>query len=236
MMNKNQKMIMALLFSFVLWISLAGCSLQDKIEEYSRDKEQCYLNPENITQFFYKENTYTILEDIVSNGELGEWIGYIQQYPLSLEEFDMSDYMKRIEMQASSLCFTNKIRFYMETETDIGHFKADKWLLERAIMNVINNALDYSPTRGTIYVIVQKIDHFLQICITDEGIGFSPEALSHAREQFFMGDHSRNSNMHFGLELYITDSIIRQHNGQLILKNSDKTKGAQVIIKIPYKK
>lgn len=124
----------------------------------------------------------------------------------------------------------------METETDIGHFKADKWLLERAIMNVINNALDYSPTGGTIYVIVQKIEHFLQISITDEGIGFSSEALSHAREQFFMGDHSRNSNIHFGLGLYITDSIIRQHNGQLILKNSDKTKGAQVIIKIPYKK
>lgn len=80
MMNKNKKMIMALLFSFVLWISLAGCSLQDKIEEYSRDKEQCYLNPENITQFFYKENTYTILEDIVSNGKLGEWIGYIRQF------------------------------------------------------------------------------------------------------------------------------------------------------------
>lgn len=160
----------------------------------------------------------------------------IAGYPLSLEEFDMSDYMKRIEMQASLLCFTNKICFHMETETDIGHFKADKWLLERAIMNVINNALDYSPTEGTIYVIVQKIEHFLQISITDEGIGFSSEALSHAREQFFMGDHSRNSNIHFGLGLYITDSIIRQHNGQLILKNSDKTKGAQVIIKIPYKK
>ncbi|MCI9461423.1 MAG: sensor histidine kinase, partial [Oscillibacter sp.] len=56
----------------------------------------------------------------------------------------------------------------------------------------------------------------------------------HAQEQFFMGNKSRTSNMHFGMGLYITSSIIKQHNGQLILKNSDKAKGAQVIIKIPY--
>ena len=44
----------------------------------------------------------------------------------------------------------------METGADLGTFKADKLLLERAIMNVIGNASDYSPLKGTIYVEVQK--------------------------------------------------------------------------------
>ncbi len=74
------------------------------------------------------------------------------------------------------------------------HTKADKLLLERAIMNVISNALDHSPPQGTIYVTVQKTDCFLHISITDEGGGFTPEALHHAQEQFFMGDKSRTSN------------------------------------------
>ncbi len=78
-MNKNRKMFIVLLFAFVVCFSLVGCSLQDKIEEYSSDKEQCYLNTENVTQFSYKGNDYTILEDTVSNGGLGEWIGYIRQ-------------------------------------------------------------------------------------------------------------------------------------------------------------
>ena len=77
-MNKNRKMIV-LLFALFVCFSLAGCSLQDKIEEYSSNKEQCYLNMENVAQFSYKGNDYTILEDTVSNGELGEWIGYIRQ-------------------------------------------------------------------------------------------------------------------------------------------------------------
>ena len=77
-MNRNRKM-MVLLFAFVVCFSLAGCSLQDKIEEYSSGKEQCYLNTENVTQFSYNGYDYTILEDTVSNDGLGEWIGYIRQ-------------------------------------------------------------------------------------------------------------------------------------------------------------
>ena len=45
--------------------------------DYSR--AQCYLNKENVTQFSYKGNDYTILADTISNSELGEWIGYIRQ-------------------------------------------------------------------------------------------------------------------------------------------------------------
>ena len=155
-------------------------------------------------------------------------------YQLHLEKFDIADYMRRIETQASSLCLTKGICLHMETGADLGALKADKLLLERAIMNVISNALDYSPTQGTIYVTAQMTDCFLHISITDEGSGFTPETLHHAQEQFFMGDKSRTSNMHFGMGLYITSSIIKQHDGQLILSNSKKTGGAQVIIKIPY--
>ena len=155
-------------------------------------------------------------------------------YQLQVEKIDIADYMEQIEAQASALCVTKEIRLNMETETDRGCFEADKLLLERAIMNVVNNALEYSPQRGTIYVETQRKENFLQVIITDEGAGFTNEDLRHAREQFFMGDHSRSSNMHFGMGLYITNSIVKQHNGELTLKNSDKTGGAEVTIKIPY--
>ena len=64
------KKMMILLFAVIICLSLAGCSLQDKIGDYSR--EQCYLNKENVTQFSYKGNDYTILADTVSNSGLGE--------------------------------------------------------------------------------------------------------------------------------------------------------------------
>ena len=64
----------------------SGCPCRRKINDYASDKEECYLNEENVTQFSYKENNYTILEDTVSNDELGEWIGYIRQLAAVDEE------------------------------------------------------------------------------------------------------------------------------------------------------
>ncbi|MCI9079018.1 MAG: HAMP domain-containing histidine kinase [Lachnospiraceae bacterium] len=176
-----------------------------------------------------------------SSGQIGFYIKTlidisrtVAGYQPNLEEFDISGYMEQIEAQTNALCLTKGICLRMEKGINLGTFKADRLLLERAIMNVVANALDYSPPKGTIYADVQKANGFLYISITDEGGGFTLEALHHAQEQFFTGDKSRTSNMHSGMGLYITSSIIKQHNGQLILKNSDKTKGAQVIIKIPY--
>ncbi len=78
-MNKSIRIMTALLVALIVCFPLAGCSLQDKIEEYSNDKEQCNLNTENVTQFSYKGSSYTILEDTVTNGGLGEWVGYIRR-------------------------------------------------------------------------------------------------------------------------------------------------------------
>lgn len=109
-----------------------------------------------------------------------------------------------------------------------------KLLLERAIMNVVNNALDYSPQDSSISISMMGDNGSLKISVTDAGPGFSQEDLLHAEEQFYMADRSRSSNLHFGMGLFITKSIVQQHGGQLILSNSEKTGGAQVTISIPY--
>jgi hypothetical protein len=78
-MNKQMTIVRVLLAAFTLCFAFAGCSLQGKIEEFSSDKEQCFLNTENVTQFTYKGDSYTILEETIPNSSLGEWIGYIRR-------------------------------------------------------------------------------------------------------------------------------------------------------------
>ena len=136
--------------------------------------------------------------------------------------------------QIDALCQTKKIGLQMELEHLPDVLSADKLLLERAIMNVINNAMDYSPQDSSIHISIIGGKQHLKITVTDAGPGFSQEDLLHAKEQFYMADHSRSSNMHFGMGLFITKSIVQQHGGQLDLSNSEKTGGAQVTISIPY--
>lgn len=155
-------------------------------------------------------------------------------YQLHMENIDLAIYLKKIETEVDALCQTKKIALKMTVKDLPASMTADKLLLERAIMNVVNNTLDYSPKGSTIYISVIGGMGNLQISVTDEGEGFSQEALLHAQEQFYMVDRSRSSNLHFGMGLFIVKSIVEQHHGELILENSKETGGAKVIMKLPF--
>lgn len=155
-------------------------------------------------------------------------------YQLHMEDIDLPAYTKQLREQIDALCQTKKIGLQVEIEHLPAVLSADKLLLERAIMNVVNNALDYSPQNSSISISMMGDNGSLKISVTDAGPGFSQEDLLHAEEQFYMADRSRSSNLHFGMGLFITKSIVQQHDGQLILSNSEITGGAQVTISIPY--
>ena len=155
-------------------------------------------------------------------------------YQLHMEDIDLPAYIKQLREQIDALCQTKKIGLQVEIEHLPAVLSADKLLLERANMNVVNNALDYSPQDSSILISMMGDNGSLKISVTDAGPGFSQEDLLHAEEQFYMADRSRSSNLHFGMGLFITKSIVQQHGGQLILSNSEKTGGAEVTISIPY--
>ncbi len=154
-------------------------------------------------------------------------------YRLCAKEIRLSDFLKQIEVQAKALCNGKNIRFRMEREKLPERMSADKRLLERAILNVISNAVEYSPQDSTVVMDIRGETNVLQFSLTDEGYGFSPEGLLHAKEQFYMSDQSRGRKMHYGMGLYITKNIVEQHKGALLLDNSEETGGARVTIRIP---
>ena len=153
-------------------------------------------------------------------------------YQLHMEDINLPAYVEQLQGQIAALCQTKKIGLQIEIESLPAVLSADKLLMERAILNVVNNALDYSPQDSHISILIAGDKRSLKITVTDAGPGFSQEDLLHAEEQFYMADRSRSSNLHFGMGLFITKSIVRQHGGQLILSNSEKTGGAQVTILI----
>ena len=155
-------------------------------------------------------------------------------YQLHMEDINLPAYVEQLQGQVAALCQTKKIGLQIEIESLPAVLSADKLLMERAILNVVNNALDYSPQDSSISISMMGDNGSLKISVTDAGPGFSQEDLLHAEEQFYMADRSRSSNLHFGMGLFITKSIVQQHDGQLILSNSEKTGGAQVTISIPY--
>lgn len=196
----------------------------DLIRETKLDEEQ-QLYAEYITES--SEQMYTYIKLLI------EISRFLVGYQSKIEEINTDEYLRHIEMQASGLCSLRKIHLQVNVLSIPQKLKIDTLLMERAIMNVIDNALEYSSEGGTIYIRVQVKADYLEISIIDEGIGFSKEALKYAKEKFFMDDSSRSSRLHFGMGLYITSSILKQHGGKIILENSVETHGAKVSMKIP---
>lgn len=79
-MNKITNIFRSMFLIFCVCALLSGCSVvQNQIEEYSNDKEQCLLDDENVTRFTYRNEYYIILDDTVANENLGKWVGYIRK-------------------------------------------------------------------------------------------------------------------------------------------------------------
>lgn len=157
-----------------------------------------------------------------------------ENFPFRRENVKLSSLLQEIRTQAKGLCAVKNIYLEWGENVNREYIFADSEQLIRVFANVLSNAIEYTPAGKAVFFEVYEKDNSILCSITDMGSGFSPEALKHATELFFMDEQSRQSKSHYGIGLYVADSIIAKHGGQLILSNSEKTGGTQVIIKIPY--
>jgi signal transduction histidine kinase len=93
--------------------------------------------------------------------------------------------------------------------------------------------VDFSKETGTIIFKAEGTSDTIRFCVVDSGNGFSAEALKSAKQQFYMGDKSRTSKSHYGMGLFIANTLAMQHGGSLVLDNSAETGGAKVTLEIP---
>ncbi len=114
---------------------------------------------------------------------------------------------------------------------------ADKYGIERVILNIISNAIKYTPENGVIKVYVGFVYNDAYIKVIDNGIGIPEADLSRIFERFYRVDKARSRELGgTGLGLPIAKEIIEQNNGSIDIK-SEVDKGTEVVIRIPvYKK
>lgn len=154
-------------------------------------------------------------------------------YSMNKENLDTDAFLAELRGQISALAAVKKISLYFESGNLPQHFRADEELLKRAVLNVASNAVDFSPENGTLQFKAEGTGGRLRFCIVDSGGGFSAEALKSAKQQFYMGDKSRTGKSHYGMGLFIANTIAMQHGGSLGLENDPETGGGKVTIEIP---
>lgn len=116
-----------------------------------------------------------------------------------------------------------------------GHagFAGDRSMLRRALSNLLDNALRFTPAGGSIKVQINDSAQHLSLNIENSGEGIAQEALPRLFDRFYRADPARRegSSEHAGLGLAITQSIIRAHGGQI---RCESAKGwTRFVIELP---
>lgn len=194
------------------------------IKETCQDSEQGRYNGYVLNSVEEIEHYLKLLIDMTKSEET------LVLKPVKIET---KAFLKKLAEQEKALVSEKKLQLINEQEEIPEFFYGDEELLYRSIINVIANAVEYSPKEGKLFFKVSECENNLQFLIADSGKGFSKEELESAAEQFYRGDKSRNSKNHYGIGLYITKSFVKLHKGYIELSNSTELGGAQVVLKIP---
>ena len=118
---------------------------------------------------------------------------------------------------------------------DVPLVKADRYGIERVILNILTNSIKYTPQNGNIKIYVGFVYNDAYIKVIDNGIGIPEEDLPRIFERFYRVDKARTRELGgTGLGLSIAKEIIEQNKGSIDIK-SEFEKGTEVVIRIPVK-
>ena len=110
---------------------------------------------------------------------------------------------------------------------------ADKDKISQVIVNLLSNALKYTPKGGEVQVSVKSFDESVEITVKDTGEGIPPVDLPHIFERFYRADKSRNRlTGGAGIGLTITKAIIDAHKGSIRVK-SKVNEGTEFTVTLP---
>lgn len=147
---------------------------------------------------------------------------------------------ERIEFNLSDLvntCIDNFGHLYSDRKLvcdceEIMLVKGNQGRLEQVIMNLISNAVKYSP-RGTDIILISRIEGKKAIvAVTDSGIGLSDEQKKRIFERFYRVKDEKFLTSGLGMGLFISSEIIKSHGGALMV-SSEYGKGSTFSLELP---
>lgn len=146
-----------------------------------------------------------------------------------LEKFDIREML--IDL-TETFSYSNKTHTILE---DLGEqpvlVEGDRQRIEQALINLITNAIKYSPDADKIYISLKTSFNKVRVQVRDEGLGLTDEQKVQLFTRFYRADNNRGISG-LGLGLYLTKQIIDRHQGNIEVK-SKLGEGSEFIVTLP---
>jgi PAS domain S-box-containing protein len=165
-----------------------------------------------------------LLEDFLSLGKLEE--GKVQTKP---EAIDIKEFLDEVAEEMKALAKPDQ-KILVELVGN-SQFSTDKKLLKNILINLVSNAVKFSPEDGHIFLTAHNTSNQLVLSVKDQGIGISEEDQQHLFSSFFRGKNALNIQG-TGLGLHIVKGYVALLQGNIVL-NSQVGEGTTITVELP---
>lgn len=151
------------------------------------------------------------------------------------EVINTSDKIEEIVSLLQTQAACKNINLNARVEADINKLMGDPDQFKQMLINIVDNAVKYTPEGGAIEVVAYNSGNDVIISVKDNGIGIPKENISRLFERFYRVDKARSRNVGgTGLGLAIVKHIVMQFEGKIEV-HSQIDKGTEFILSIPVK-
>ena len=158
------------------------------------------------------------------------------QEKVKKEEFDLGDLVKNCQEKVQLEIDKKHHNVECFVTANVPPVYADRYGIERVVLNILTNSIKYTPENGNIKIYVGFVYNDAYIKVIDTGIGIPEDDLSRIFDRFYRVDKARTREMGgTGLGLSIAKEILDKNDGSIDIK-SEYSKGTEVVIRIPTKK
>jgi two-component system phosphate regulon sensor histidine kinase PhoR len=175
------------------------------------------------------ERLNTIIDDLLTLSRIEQ---EDKEKPITLQEYKIGD----IFQSAAQICHSKAEEkgIGLDLVDKLGIIaKFDAYLLEQAVVNLIDNAIKFSEPESHIKVMADQTDTEIRIQVQDQGIGIAQKHLPRLFERFYRVDKARSRNLGgTGLGLAIVKHIAQAHGGYVTVE-STLGKGSTFTIHLP---
>lgn len=140
-----------------------------------------------------------------------------QIYPKT-EEYDLGEQLCECLLQYENVWEEKNIEIETEIAEDV-KVNTDGELLSLVWNNLFSNAFKFTPSGGTVTVILTSTEHYVIVKVTDTGCGMSPEIGAHIFEKFYQGDNSHATQGN-GLGLALVKRVVDILQGEISVESS----------------
>src|SRR3954469_23655765 len=126
-----------------------------------------------------------------------------------------------------------RVKLRVEAEPDVPSLRGNEDRLGQVLVNLLHNAVKFSPDGGTVSVQVRRAGpDDVELRVADQGIGIAPAAQARIFERFYKLDRARGRSSGTGLGLAIARHIVENHGGSIRVE-SEEGGGATFVVRLP---